>query len=308
MKLIYLLLAHDQPKQLRRLVSALNCDDVAFCIHIDQKASLAPFMIELAGMPNVQFVDDRVSVNWGGFSQTEAIMRLMRTALACWPDSKRMYLISGSCYPLASNTQLLATCDTDDQLIKAKFFKPGTPRAERASRYNISDHPYLNKRWVNMARERTDRNVLLELQQYIGEFLEKLPPKPDLGMPFHGGATWWGLTADAVRYVLDYCDQHPAFVDYFRFSLHADESMVHTLIANSSFPIKKGMKAFHYVDWSPASIARKKYLDVDSLDKVDWVSQLFIRKVHPDLSSALMDRIDERRAAPDQVVWGTYGD
>jgi len=41
---------------------------------------------------------------------------------------------------------------------------------------------------------------------------------------------------------------------------------------------------------------------------VDWVSQLFIRKVHPDLSSALMDRIDERRAAPDQVVWGTYGD
>lgn len=295
MKLVYLILAHEHPSQLRRLIQALTADQVAFCIHIDLKNDLSPFIEAVHSLANVHFVDDRISVNWGGFSQTEAILTTMETALSLWPESKRMFLLSGSCYPLATNEKLLSTCDDDEQLIKAKYFSPGTPRAERAGRYAISDHPYLNKRWTHTVRDRADRRVLLELQQYVSSFLDKLPPKPELPMRLHCGATWWGLTTSAVSYVVHYCQDNPPFIDYFRFSQHADESMIHTLIANSTFKIKNGMKAFHYVDWSPESISRKKYLGTDALDRVDFASQLFLRKVHPQLSADLLNKIDQLR-------------
>ena len=80
MKIAYLILAHNTPNHLRRLISALSTPSCAFFIHLDQKSSMEPF----AGLAadNVHFTRERVPVYWGDFSQVEAILVLLRDAFA----------------------------------------------------------------------------------------------------------------------------------------------------------------------------------------------------------------------------------
>ncbi len=66
MKLTYLLIAHKLPRQLARLVNALDGEGVSFVIHIDRKSDESEFR-ELVKGTNVRWVKSRVRVQWGGF-------------------------------------------------------------------------------------------------------------------------------------------------------------------------------------------------------------------------------------------------
>lgn len=69
MRIAYLIVAHTDPKQLKRLVDALNDDNNIFFIHIDRKTDIGPFLecIDLTRYKNVHFIDKRISVYWGDF-------------------------------------------------------------------------------------------------------------------------------------------------------------------------------------------------------------------------------------------------
>lgn len=293
-RIAYLILAHDHPLQLRRLVRALDHDAVRFFVHIDAKAELESFT---AALPDagIRWLAQRQAVNWGGWSQTAAILSLMRAALEGPEVPSRLFLLSGACYPVASNTELLATADRETQWIGARAVDPALAGYDRIRRYHLNDHPLLNAR----GRSEPARPPLLErrrLRHYVRQFLEHLPDRPALPLRYHKGSTWWSLTHAAARYVIDYCDTHPAIVDTFRWSAHADESLVQTLIANSPFGVGR-KPPFHYVDWSRQSILNKKVLDeaaIPRLQERHW----FVRKVHPDHSATLLDTLDRMRASP----------
>lgn len=72
MKLAYLIIAHTDPKHLRRLVDALNVlGKTDFYVHVDSKADIAPFKAELnAVMENVRIKEKRVYTTWGVFSSS----------------------------------------------------------------------------------------------------------------------------------------------------------------------------------------------------------------------------------------------
>ena len=94
MKIAYLILAHKNPRLLKKTVEALSCDDCAFFIHIDKKSNIADFS-EIRG-ENVFFSAKRVPVYWGEFSQVRAILRLIRQALECSERYDYFVLLSGS--------------------------------------------------------------------------------------------------------------------------------------------------------------------------------------------------------------------
>ena len=79
MRAAYLILAHNNPAMIRRLVTALQCDGASFYIHVDGKVGPAPFVEVVKDLPHVQFVEP-VRVQWGGFSLVEATLRLMHRA------------------------------------------------------------------------------------------------------------------------------------------------------------------------------------------------------------------------------------
>lgn len=66
MRIAYMIAAHTDPIQLRRLVISLNGEDIEFFIHIDKKSDIQPFLREL-NLENVHFLKNRISTSWGAF-------------------------------------------------------------------------------------------------------------------------------------------------------------------------------------------------------------------------------------------------
>jgi hypothetical protein len=100
MKVAYLILAHNTPRHLSRLVAALTSESSGFFIHVDRKSNEDDF--RSAEGPGVHFAEERVAVYWGDFSQVEATLVILRAALADPRDFDRFVLLSGSDYPLRS--------------------------------------------------------------------------------------------------------------------------------------------------------------------------------------------------------------
>ena len=63
MNIAYLISAHTDAPQLKRLVEALH-PDAHFFIHIDKKSDITPFTSLLQG-DNIHFLTNRVNVRWG---------------------------------------------------------------------------------------------------------------------------------------------------------------------------------------------------------------------------------------------------
>jgi hypothetical protein len=78
MKIAYLILTHNTPKHLGRLVRALDPSNAFFFIHVDRKSDISRFRDGLS-QPNVTFQDDRVAIHWGEFLQAQTIIKLMKT-------------------------------------------------------------------------------------------------------------------------------------------------------------------------------------------------------------------------------------
>lgn len=104
MKIAYRVLAHNNPEHLQRLITALSSSSSSFFIHIDKKANFDPFL-RMKGN-NIHLTQERASVLWGDLSQVEAILILLRTALAKRCRFDRFVFLSGAGYPLRSTSSI----------------------------------------------------------------------------------------------------------------------------------------------------------------------------------------------------------
>jgi hypothetical protein len=83
------------------MMAALSVESCEFFVQFDKKSNLADFCSIRGNNPH--FLEDRVPVYWGEYSQVEAILSLVRKALASAWKHKYLVLLTGSCYPLRSD-------------------------------------------------------------------------------------------------------------------------------------------------------------------------------------------------------------
>lgn len=81
MKIAYIILCHTDPTHIFRLAEKIThgTNDEAF-IHVDGKCNVAPFRKELEHNPQAHLIENRVAVNWGGFSSINATINTLRVA------------------------------------------------------------------------------------------------------------------------------------------------------------------------------------------------------------------------------------
>jgi len=65
MKIAYIIIAHNNPIHLNRLVTAISSTDNDIYIHINKDVDINKFA--LANESNIYLIKERVSVTWGGF-------------------------------------------------------------------------------------------------------------------------------------------------------------------------------------------------------------------------------------------------
>lgn len=254
MKIVYLILAHNSPAHLKRLVHALASPAAACLIHIDAKVDMAAFS-DIANS-TVSFTRERVSVHWGDFSQVEAIQVLIREALANPARYDRFVLLSGVDYPLHvpayleafftrhPHTQFIEMVSMPNEaasksLSRLTDFQPGPPRTALGALLRR-----IRRRLGIAPRQRDYKQALAGLQPYAG-------------------ATWWALTRDACDYVETFTREHPQLIEFFRNTVCPDEMFIHTILGNSRFH-EDLQRDLTYADWSGKG-ASPDYLTIEHI-------------------------------------------
>lgn len=236
MKIAYLILAHNNPKLIKKMTEILSYEDCAFFIHIDSKSDINDFS-SIRGT-NVFFIDKRVPVYWGEYSMVEAILALIQNAIVATQNYDYFVLMSGSDYPLR-----------DKEYIN-NFFK----------RYRGIEFISLKKIPNNEAGLPISKinNLRIKSSQPIFRFIfrvlailgfAKRDYRKHLGtLQPYGGSTWWALTRDACIYILDFVKNNEQFCRFFEKTFTSDEMFFHTILGNSIFT-NRIQRCLTYDDW-----------------------------------------------------------
>jgi len=235
MKIAYLLFIYKNPQLIKKTVDFLSCADATFFVHIDAKVPLGQFD-SLRG-ENVVFIQKRISVYWAEFSGVEAILHLMREALAFPQRFDYFVLLSGSEFPLRSRQYIHQYLETNrgcEFITMMKMPAPGKPLAR-----------------LNTLRYPSTRPVLRFVFRILAKFgLAQRDYRKHLGeLEPYSGLTWWALSREACQYVLEFTQKHPELARFCT-NIHApEETYIHTILGNSPFKprIRRNLV---FEDWS----------------------------------------------------------
>jgi hypothetical protein len=298
-KIAYLILAHDNPGHLGLLVEALLSDRSSVFVHIDQKSDLNKF--SKIKNQNVFFIKDRISVYWGDFSQVDAILILMREALAYPFDFDRFVLLSGTDYPLRSCPYIehFFECNPHAEfmdLVQMPSVAAGKS-ITRLTHYNYRPST-ANSLLTKLALKTLKRIGIYHKRDYK-KYLGHLVP--------YAGATWWALSEKACRFIMAFVEREVSIVNFFKNTYCPDEMFFQTILGNSNFS-EKIRQNLTYTDWSaggarPACINEKhlaffSLTFTSALDDLQCIhGMLFARKFSDEranLVASLLEIIKEK--------------
>ena len=249
MNVAYLITAHDNPEHLRRLVAALSSPSSKLFVHIDRKSNVGEFSGLEAS--HIDLTPDRVPVYWADFSLIEAILVLLRKAMADPRHFDRFVLLSGADYPLRSAAAI-------DRFFarhpETEFINLVEMPAEAAGK-PLSRLTVYTPRPGDPTIGRGIRKVLMKVGKAAPDrdykaYLRDLAP--------YGGSTWWALSRQACEVILAFVKRETRAVRFFKNTWCPDETFFHTILGNSDLRARVA-RNLTYADWS-AGRASPAYL------------------------------------------------
>jgi hypothetical protein len=241
MNIAYLILAHQHPEQLSRLVRQLQTPAADMFVHVDAKVNIGPFMRAVGS--HVKFTEKRIPVYWADYSQVDAVLLLIETALAVPRNYDYFVLLSGVDYPLRSAAEI------EDFFLRNKGLEfinwvamPSTLVAKPLSRLtDYKRRPGLLGWIIGRVRQLLAKLHVIPRERDYRVYLGNLAP--------YGGSTWWALTRDACDYIQKFAVGNPRLMRFFENTSSPDEMVFQTILANS--PFRSSMRRnITYTDWS----------------------------------------------------------
>lgn len=294
MRHAYLIMAHNQPELLKKILSALDHPDNDFFLHIDAKSSMVPEEFRECIQKGRIYFTERVSVVWAHFSMVEAVYALIEKAISiCEHDYYHM--ITGQDFPLKSADEIneffiknagkefIHFCSDDF----SKMVYPGRlltkcPLLKRCGR--------TRNFWYYI-------NLLLSLAQR--GFYKITKPKWS-AEKYLAGSMFFSITEDFAKHLIK-CK--PEVYKMYKYSLSPDESFVQTVVFNSRFRDNLYIKErsgdirgnMRYIDWTKGSNGSPTTITVQEVPAALASGMLFTRKVdiinHPDAIELLENAI-----------------
>lgn len=309
-KIYYLILAHNDIENLKRLIDRLNYN-ADFLIHIDKKTNINDFRSAFLLFDNVHFLDEtqRVKIYWGGYSIVQAELNLVEEALK--DDEHIKYiLLSGSDYPIKTNryiyNYLLENKEVEfirgidlDKLENKNLY------AKHIDYYQKHDYPFIKQ--TNTLFFRTYRAIINRVLRRFKLSKKIRHHKFDL----YQGSQWWGLSKKCLLELVAMYKKNPENYHNFKVGSFApDEKFFHTLFFNSTFSNKNPFggpeEAVHVENRHQTYLQTSHLSNLHLLDPkmTKWFNELdfediadseklFVRKVKSGYSDKLLDIIDE---------------
>lgn len=106
-KVVYLILAHRFPSQVKRLVERLQGDSAKFYIHVDIKTEIGQFQKLFDDRKDVIFLQERFACRWGTFGLTEATLSGVSEIDKEEKTFDHLVVLSGQDYPIRSKEEFI---------------------------------------------------------------------------------------------------------------------------------------------------------------------------------------------------------
>lgn len=288
----YLILAHKNFGQLRKLVELLDHPRNDIYVHVDAKAEdfNPDDWKNSVKYSLLTFLPERISVNWGGVS-------IMRAELALLKDSMTngqydyYHLLSGMDLPLKSQEEIHSFFDKNmgKEFISLWEFKKST--LSRFRYYTIFPEG------ESKFRTRIVNHIFKGLQMACGFRINR-------DIDFYFGSQWFSITDALARHVIE---NEQWLEKVFGHTSTCDEIFIPTLVCNSDFkdrlfvsrPVKSNMEAtignMRYIDWTRGDSVRHPWT-FRAYDEalLDSVEHLWARKFDETIDADIIDSIYNR--------------
>lgn len=293
MKHAYLIMAHNEPYILERLIRLIDDERNDIFLHIDKKWKDFDFNYfkDIVKRSHLYFTE-RLDVKWGTNKQIKCELVLFETASK---NGKYAYyhLLSGVDLPLVNQDEIhdffdknlgkeFVVFDNHESISKSALERISlyhflVPWARSHNRFKKSFFGKFHFRSLRLMRKfNIDRTKNDSIQ-------------------FRKGANWVSITDDFVHYILDNAKKYQKF---FKYSFCADELFVQTILYNSVFYSRvfskqnddyEGMKRL--IDWNrgqPYTFREEDY------DMIINSGCFFARKFSTSIDKKIIDRICEK--------------
>lgn len=280
MRVAHIIMAHKNPNQLVRLIEKLSHDHFDIYIHLDAKSDKTPYL-DLLSIPQVYFIKNRVTCNWGGFSFVQAIFSSVTEVLQNGQKYKFINLLSAQDYPIYNSDYIYDYLQVNKGLNFISFDKEGSDwwidAKKRYQRYHFTDTKIVGK---------------YLLQSILNRLLPKR--KMPMGLVPYGSSdsSWWTLSIDCASYICNQFNESTTLKKFFRFCWGTDEFVIATLVMNSPYKSNVVNNNLRYIDWSEGG-AHPKTLTTKDLEKVLHSKKIFARKFDINVDHEILDLLDQ---------------
>lgn len=238
----FLIQAHKDTIQFRRLLILLN-SHARIYVHIDKKfenvyRSLNAWKDECV-LENVVFIENRVSVMWGHYSQVMATINLLEYALK--DDNSAFTLLSGECLPIKSTFDFIKFVASSDKSFLAHSIQP--KMRKRVSKI----HLYVTSKYYPKFL------LLRKLSDVIGSILSICGFRNNCfdKVDIYKGSQWFTLKRDVVDWLVYKCNVKE-LINKFKYSVCVDEVFFHTIIGNSEWRLSCVNDNLFHIEWNGA--------------------------------------------------------
>ncbi|WP_421943923.1 beta-1,6-N-acetylglucosaminyltransferase [Pedobacter sp.] len=286
MQIAHIIMAHKNPKQVAKLIKALEHQNFDYYIHVDKKTDIQEFIASLNDSKNLKFVKKRIRCNWGGYSFLKAINNSLAEVILSGKHYDFINLLSGQDYPLINSGRLY---NFFENLIGKNF---------------ISYEENNNSSWWEQARLRYEKYHLTDFgirgKYFFQELLNKFTPnrKFPLEVEFYGGpnSSWWTISAECALYVHETLKNNLKLNNFLKYSWGTDEFAIASLIMSSRFKDYTINNNFRYIDWSEGN-AHPKILRIDDYEKIISSNMIFARKFDMEVDIEIINKIGNKNSA-----------
>lgn len=280
MKLAYIIMAHSQPQQLKRLVSILQSDTASFFIHIGKKAeSTYQEAVELLRcFPNVYFLPRRYTY-WAHPSLVKAAVTGLKTLVHSGVSYDYVSLLSGQDYPIKkiSDIERFFEQNAGKQFINYEIVDSTNPRNQLIVPWNVTTRL---EYWHFMYR---NRMIYIPTKR-------KMP----FGYTPYVGYLWWSFSREFVEYMVNFLEEQPRYTRFFDNVYISDEFFFQTLLLNSPFKDKAVNDDLRFADWDNPDFGVPAIFLTSDFERLQNTHHPFARKFDISRDSRILDLIDEK--------------
>lgn len=278
MKIAYCVQCHKINKVIIETVNRLSEDkDNHIYVHVDKKSDLSDFKVL---KEKVVFINERIDVRWGDFSQVKATLNSLKEVKDGGYDY--IFLISGDCLPLKTNKYI-------KEYLKERKGTEFIGVERNNDEEYIRDRVRLKYYSIDYVKEKGNFSAIVV--DVLDKFKLRGKNKEFKNLPkIYKGSNWFTISGDFCNYIFKYLEENPKYLSGFKNSMSADECFFQSILMDSPFKEKlvdynedDCLMSLRYIDWTTGP-EYPRVLDSSDFTKMySLPNALFGRKFNDDL-------------------------